>query len=93
MQRLGLDVPDSVRNVCLKEATYKNLNNGLTHILHTKKAVLGRVSTLLRKAMQPHIDELDKTLQPGLTALTWFVLLIIGRVLILIFICKQTITS
>lgn len=71
MQRLGLEVPDSVRNVCLKETAYKNLYNGLQHILLSKKRVLGRVSSLLRKAMQPHIDELDRALQPGMTALTW----------------------
>lgn len=71
MQRLGLEVPVSVKNLCLKETQYKNLNNGLQHILQTKRQVLGRVSLLLRKAMQPHIDELDRALQPGMTALTW----------------------
>lgn len=71
MQRLGLEVPDSVRNLCVKETAYKNLYNGLQHILLSKKRVLGRVSPLLRKAMQPHIDELDRALQPGMTALTW----------------------
>jgi dynein heavy chain len=71
MQRLGLELPDSVRNVCVKETAYKNLYNGLQHILQSKKQVLGRVSPLLRKAMQPHIDKLDRALQPGMTALTW----------------------
>ncbi|KAJ3396765.1 Dynein heavy chain 5, axonemal [Lobulomyces angularis] len=71
MQRLGLDVPDSVRNVCLKEKSYKSLNSGLQYILSSKKKVLSRATPLLRKAMQPHIDELDKALQPGMTALTW----------------------
>ena len=71
MQRLCLDVPESVKNVCTKEMYYKNLYNGLTHILQTKTRVLERVTPTLRKAMAPHIGELDRTLQPGLTALTW----------------------
>ncbi|RKO94376.1 dynein heavy chain and region D6 of dynein motor-domain-containing protein [Blyttiomyces helicus] len=71
MQRLGLDVPDSVRNVCLKEMYYKNLHSELLQILNKKKVVLEKVSNILRRAMGPHIDELDRTLQPGLTALTW----------------------
>jgi dynein heavy chain len=71
MQRLGLDLPESVKNVCVRELQYKNLYNGLQHIIQSKKQVLGRVSPLLRKAMQPHIDKLDRALQPGMTALTW----------------------
>ncbi|KAI8831563.1 hypothetical protein BC829DRAFT_494479 [Chytridium lagenaria] len=71
LMRLGLDVPESVRNVCLKEMYYKGLYSGLQHILNSKKRVLERVSNILRRAMGPHIEELDKALQPGLTALTW----------------------
>ncbi|KAJ3097005.1 Dynein heavy chain 5, axonemal [Phlyctochytrium planicorne] len=69
--RLGLEVPDSVKNVCLKEMYYKGLYSGLQYILNSKKRVLERVSNILRRAMGPHIDELDRALQPGLTALTW----------------------
>ncbi|KAI9206840.1 dynein heavy chain and region D6 of dynein motor-domain-containing protein [Polychytrium aggregatum] len=71
MQRLGLEVPDSVRNICLKEMYYKSLYGGLVQALQNKKRILERVSNILRRAMGPHIDELDHTLQPGLTALTW----------------------
>ncbi len=71
MQRLGLEVPDSVKNVCQKENYFKNLYNSLSSIIQDKKAVLNRVTPTIRRAMQPHIDELDRTLQPGLTALTW----------------------
>ena len=71
MQRLGLDVPPAVRNVCVKEMYYKGLHSELNRILHSKSAMLDRVSPILRKAMSPHIDELDRCLQAGLTALTW----------------------
>ncbi|KAJ3249557.1 Dynein heavy chain 5, axonemal [Chytriomyces hyalinus] len=71
MMRLNLDVPDSVGNVCLKEMYYKSLFSGLQQMLQSKKRVLERVSNILRRAMVPHIDELDRALQPGLTALTW----------------------
>ncbi|KAI9015067.1 dynein heavy chain and region D6 of dynein motor-domain-containing protein [Gaertneriomyces semiglobifer] len=71
MSRLGLEVPESVRNISLKELYYKELYNGLVSILKSKKRVLDKVTNVLRRAMVPHIDELDRTLQPGLTALTW----------------------
>lgn len=71
MQRLGLDVPESIKNVVIKESSYKTLYDSLAHIIQTKNAMLNKLSPLLRKAMQPHIDELDRTIQPGLTALTW----------------------
>ncbi|KAI8902513.1 dynein heavy chain and region D6 of dynein motor-domain-containing protein [Globomyces pollinis-pini] len=71
MQRLGLEVPLSVCNVCVKEMYYKDLYHELSRILNAKKTLLDRVTLTLRKALAPHIDDLDRTLQPGLTALTW----------------------
>ncbi|KAJ3166591.1 Dynein heavy chain 5, axonemal [Geranomyces variabilis] len=71
MQRLGLLVPESVRNVCLKEMYYKNLYSGLQSILQAKKRVLDKVTNVLRRALVPHIEDLDRCLQPGLTAYTW----------------------
>ncbi|KAJ3258377.1 Dynein heavy chain 5, axonemal [Boothiomyces macroporosus] len=71
LQRMGLEVPPSVRNVCVKEFYYRGLNNELHRILQSKKNLLDRVSVILKKALAPHIDDLDRTLQPGLTALTW----------------------
>ncbi|KAG5461780.1 MAG: dynein heavy chain, N-terminal region 1-domain-containing protein, partial [Olpidium bornovanus] len=71
MQVLGLSIPDSIQNVCAKEMDYKNLSIGLQHILQSKKRTVERLSPLLRKAIGPHIEKLDMTLAPGLTALTW----------------------
>ncbi|KAJ3091620.1 Dynein heavy chain 5, axonemal [Quaeritorhiza haematococci] len=74
MQRLGLEVPYSVKNVCLKEMYYKSLSNTLQHILQSKRRILVQKCPPLfvrSRALQPHIDELDRMLQPGLTALTW----------------------
>ena len=71
MQRLGFDIPETLRSVCLKEAYYKDLQTSLNNILASKKEILGRVSTTVRKAMAPYVEELERTLQPGLTALTW----------------------
>jgi dynein heavy chain len=71
MERLGLEVPGLVRSVCQKELYYKGLYNSLVLILQQKKSILARVSSIMVKAMAPHIDELDRNLQPGLTALTW----------------------
>ncbi|KAJ3055739.1 Dynein heavy chain 5, axonemal [Rhizophlyctis rosea] len=71
MQRLGLEVPESVRGLCTKEMYYKNLYNNLFRVPAQKKKVLERVTPIIRRAMVPHVEELDRALQPGLTALTW----------------------
>jgi dynein heavy chain len=71
MLRVGLEVPESVRNVCMKELYYKNLYFELNKLLQKKSALLDRLNPILRKAMTPHVEEFDRTLQPGLTALTW----------------------
>lgn len=72
MQRMGLELPHAVRNVCVKETYYNSIHSEINLILQNKHALLNRVSPMLRKAIQPHTDELDRTLQPGLTALTWY---------------------
>lgn len=71
MERLGLEVPSSVKAVCQKELYYKGLYHSLVQILQQKKSILCRVVSSMAKAMAPHVDEFDRTLQPGLTALTW----------------------
>ena len=71
LQRLGLEVPEGVRNVCMKEMYYKNLHSGLQNILIKKKQIVERLIVILRKALAPHVEALNKTLQPGLTSLTW----------------------
>jgi dynein heavy chain, axonemal len=71
MQRLGLDIPQSAKGVCQKEIYYKGLCHTLQQILNQKKSILARVTNSMVKAMAPHVDELDRNLQPGLTALTW----------------------
>lgn len=71
MQRLGFEIPETLKNICLKETYYKELHTSLTGVLIRKKEILGRVSNTVRKALSPHVDDLDRSLQPGLTALTW----------------------
>jgi dynein heavy chain len=68
MLRMGLEVPESIKNICMKELYYKNLNVELNNILRTKKSLMEKVNPM---ALAPHFDELDKNLQPGLTALSW----------------------
>ncbi|KAJ3342801.1 Dynein heavy chain 5, axonemal [Gonapodya sp. JEL0774] len=71
MYRLGLEVPETVKEVALKETTYKQLLTGLEMILETKERIVKKILPVLRKAIAPHIEQVDRALQPGLTALTW----------------------
>jgi dynein heavy chain len=73
MQRLGLEVPESARQLCLRESSYKNAYMNLNLILQTKKKIIERLPGILRKAVGPHIELLESTLQPGLTSLNWYV--------------------
>lgn len=71
MKRLNLEVPESIKNICLKEIYYKDLYVKLQEVLERKSKIIQKIPEILRKAMVQHLDQLDKTLHPGLTALTW----------------------
>jgi dynein heavy chain len=71
MQRLGLEVPDTMGDLCAKEMYYKQLYMGLKGILERKTDIIRMISSILKKAIHPHIEQLHRTLLPGLTALTW----------------------
>jgi dynein heavy chain len=49
----------------------KNIQEQLQDVIKTKKSILAQLSPILLKAFKPHIDKLDKKIQPGMTALIW----------------------
>ncbi|KAI9150964.1 hypothetical protein H9P43_009579 [Blastocladiella emersonii ATCC 22665] len=71
MQRMGLEVPASLAAVAEKELYYKGVYMDLCAVLQSKRAILERVPNILKDAIAPHVQTLDKALSPGLLALTW----------------------
>ncbi|KAI8811565.1 dynein heavy chain and region D6 of dynein motor-domain-containing protein [Cladochytrium replicatum] len=71
MIRLELEVPDAVYSICSKELYYQSLRDSLSYILNTKRAVLEKVTPIMKRAIAPHVDALDRTLQTGLVSLSW----------------------
>jgi dynein heavy chain len=71
IQRMGLEIPETAKFMCIKELELKNAYMTLHHMLQTKSNLIAKIPSILLKAIGPHIEELDHALQPGLTSLTW----------------------
>ena len=69
--RLGSDVPDPAKMVLLQEDKLKYYYNQLTFTLQEYNRVTGSISPLAKPLLAPHIDDLDKRIQPGMYVLTW----------------------
>ena len=71
IQRMGLEIPETAKFMCLKEKELKNAYMNLHNMLQSKTLITARIPQILLKAIGPHLEELDRVLQPGLTSLTW----------------------
>jgi dynein heavy chain len=71
MQRIGIEVPESAKMVLLQEEKFKSYFNQLLFVLKEYDRVLGRVIPVIRPLLKPHLDDLDKKIQPGMLMLTW----------------------
>ncbi|KNE55648.1 hypothetical protein AMAG_01535 [Allomyces macrogynus ATCC 38327] len=71
MQRMGLEVPESVASLAAKERYFKGIYMDLCAVLQAKRAIVDRIPPILKDATAPHVHVLDKTLAPGLVSLTW----------------------
>lgn len=72
MQKLGLECPDQALELLAYEPMLKNIQAQLTLILETKKHLLSaRLPPILLHALSPHLEVLDRALEPGLSTLNW----------------------
>ena len=71
MQRIGIEVPESAKMVLLQEEKFKSYFNQLMFILKEYDRIIGKVIPVIRPLLKPHLDDLDKKIQPGMLMLTW----------------------
>eukprot|EP00960_Hanusia_phi_P069522 767109-Hanusia_phi.AAC.3 len=71
MQRIGIEVPESAKMVLLQEDKFKSYFNQLLFVLKEYDRVLGKVIPVIRPLLKPHLDDLDRKIQPGMLMLTW----------------------
>ena len=71
LQRMGIDVPESARMVLLQEEKFKHYYNQLNYALGEHGRVLSQILQVARPLLGPHLDDLERRLQPGMYILTW----------------------
>ena len=71
LQRMGIDVPESARMVLLQEDKFKSYLNELTFALKEYERVLALVPPVCKPIIRPHLEDLDRKIQPGMVLLTW----------------------
>ena len=57
--------------VLLQEDKFKHYFNQLTYALSEHSRVVGMVLDVARPLLSPHLDDLERRLQPGMYILTW----------------------
>lgn len=71
LQRMGIEVPESAKMVLLQEEKFKYYFNQLSYALREHERVMSSVLPVTKPLLGPHLDDLEKKIQPGMYILTW----------------------
>ncbi|XP_064640332.1 dynein axonemal heavy chain 5-like isoform X2 [Lineus longissimus] len=71
MSRLGLDIPQSAKNLRLKQGLFKDNYNALNLMLAENARVRAKIPTAFDPLMVPHISKVDDAIEPGVTMMMW----------------------
>ncbi|KAG2382014.1 hypothetical protein C9374_005806 [Naegleria lovaniensis] len=71
LMRLGIEIPDSAKTVLIQEQKYKGYYNELSFVLKERLRILSMVKDDVKPLLAPHIEELEKRIEPGVTTLSW----------------------
>ena len=71
MLRLDVEVPESARMVLAQEDKFKRYFNQLTHLINEHQRITGEIAPITLPLMRPLLEDLELTMLPGLTDLTW----------------------
>lgn len=71
LQRMGLSVPESAKMVLLQEDKFKYYYNKLTYIIREYDRICRSILQVAKPLLAPHVEEMEKKIQPGMYILTW----------------------
>lgn len=71
LSRMGIDVPDSAKMVLFQQEKFKNYYDELTFILRAYYRILDKALPIIQPLLQPHFQDVEKKLRPGMVTLTW----------------------
>jgi len=71
MLRMGLQIPDAAKVLCLKEDHIKSTHMKLSEVLATYEKRKCEISEIIMPLMKPFLNRVDDAIKPGFTMLTW----------------------
>ena len=71
LQRMGIEVPESAKMVLLQEEKFKTYYNQLSYALKEYDRVMSTIVPVAKPLLGPHVEDMEKRLEPGMYALTW----------------------
>jgi dynein heavy chain len=71
LMRLGVEIPESAKMVLLQEQKFKSYNNQLWYTLREYERVVRLVKKDVAPLLAPHLEDLEKKLEPGSTMYQW----------------------
>ena len=72
LDREGIeDIPESAKIILLQEEKFKNYYYELDFIKNEYERILGLIKPVMKKILEPHIEDLDLKIRPGMVTLTW----------------------
>lgn len=71
MSKMGIEIKESAKIVLLQEEKFKLYYNELDYLLKECERITGKIRSNTLKLLQPHIEDLEYKIKPGMITLTW----------------------
>lgn len=64
-------IPESAKIILLQEDKFKNYYFELDYIKNEYERIIGKIKPIMKNLLNPHIEDIDLKLRPGMVTLTW----------------------
>eukprot|EP00937_MAST-01D_sp_MAST-1D-sp2_P000194 g194.t1 len=71
LERMGFELPEDAKFVLMEENRLKNYYGDLVYMLHEYDELVDLVKPVTAGLLQPHFNDMENKLRPGMMALTW----------------------
>ncbi|XP_076815353.1 dynein axonemal heavy chain 5-like isoform X1 [Clavelina lepadiformis] len=71
LRKIGMDIPDAVYTLCLKEEKLHQDQRKLQETLDEFESIKEGIPSIIQPCLKPLIGRVEETILPGLTMLTW----------------------